>query len=73
MEDITRYIIGQLCMKMTLSWCTDKENIILVCSEKMELERKLGQSSTRVEAMVSEKKVMEANIASLEETQRNLK
>ena len=47
--------------------------IVLVCSEKMELERKLGQSSTRVEAMVSEKKVMEANIASLEETQRNLK
>ncbi len=43
------------------------------CSEKMELERKLGQSSTRVEAMVTEKKVMEANIASLEETQRNLK
>lgn len=46
---------------------------IFWCSEKMELERKLGQSSTRVEAMALEKKVMEANIASLEETQRNLK
>ena len=44
-----------------------------MCSEKMELERKLGQSATRVEALVLEKKVMEANIASLEETQRNLK
>lgn len=47
--------------------------IVLVCSEKMELERKLGQSSARVEAMVLEKKVMEENIATLEETQRNLK
>ena len=47
--------------------------VILTCSEKMELERKLGQSSTRVEALALEKKVMEANIASLEETQRNLK
>ena len=44
-----------------------------MCSEKMELERKLGQSATRVEALALEKKVMEANIASLEETQRNLK
>ena len=42
-------------------------------SEKLELERKLGQSSARVEAMALKKKVMEANVASLEETQRNLK
>lgn len=42
-------------------------------SEKMELERKLGQSVTRVEALAQEKKVMEANVSLLEESQRNLK
>ena len=43
------------------------------CSEKMELERKQGQSIARMEALVQEKKVMEVNTASLEETLRSLK
>ena len=39
----------------------------------MELERKLGQSVTKADALTQEKKVMETNITLLEETQRNLK
>ena len=42
-------------------------------SEKMELERKLGQSVTRADALAQEKKVLEANNTLLEETQRSLK
>ena len=39
----------------------------------MEIERKLGQSVVRAEALAQEKKAMESNIALLEEAERSLR
>ena len=71
LEKVTRYISRLFdCIPLSVApiglfFCTH--------SEKMELERRLGQSITKADALAQEKKVMESNITLLEETQRNLK